>query len=707
MSLIFFIINSTKKFIIFIVLVFLCLFFGLGQNHGKIDSLLTELNNSPHDTLKIKTLFELGNQFLDGPSDSLLFYYFKALAVIDSTDSRISRSKNLNKNEELLTIKKLRFRAIINIGIEYFFLGKYSQAIDYYNKALEIATELNDKNLISEVHGELGIVFKNQGEYAQALEHYKIALSTAIELKDTSWIAVCYANTGNVYRRLANYPKALDYFLKALEVFEQKGETRRIAIGYINIGNLYEDQNDFNTAMEYYSRALQLSYQSDDKRRISECLMNIGNVYARSQNYKKAREYFSKSLKINTEMGFYHTLDDCYKYIGNTYEKEGKYKLAIEYYNKSWEIAEKENDKISQSQIYGYLANIYLLEKNFNKALEYANKSQVLNLETGDQQNLKNTYYYLSSAWEGLGNYSKALDYYKKHTVIKDSIFSSEKYRSIKDIEMKYETEKKEQQLALLTQKNQLQLLKFNRRNRLFVSSLIVVILILIIGYILFRNNHLKAKHKSVELEQKLFRSQMNPHFIFNSLIAIQSYIYKKEPVLAGDYLAKFADLVRITLENSRIEFVKLENEVKMLKIYLDLQALRFDNKFDYRIDVDSLINAEKIMIPPMLAQPFVENSIEHGLRYRKEKGNLQISFKKLNRAILCSIEDNGVGREKSRELNKKRQHQSMATSITKERLKVVSKKFRKKYSLEITDLKDKNGLPAGTRVIINMPFKV
>jgi LytS/YehU family sensor histidine kinase len=198
----------------------------------------------------------------------------------------------------------------------------------------------------------------------------------------------------------------------------------------------------------------------------------------------------------------------------------------------------------------------------------------------------------------------------------------------------------------------------------------------------------------------------MNPHFIFNSLMAIQSYIYKKEPVQAGDFLAKFADLVRITLENSRVEFVKLDKEIRMLKIFIDLQLLRFDNRFDYRIDVDSEIDIENSLVPPMMAQPFVENAIEHGLRHKKEKGNLKITFSKSDKSLLCTVEDDGVGREASKELEKKREHQSMATSITKERLDILSRKLSRNYFLEIEDLKTDEGEPLGTRIRLLMPFK-
>ncbi len=241
--------------------------------------------------------------------------------------------------------------------------------------------------------------------------------------------------------------------------------------------------------------------------------------------------------------------------------------------------------------------------------------------QTGDLQNLQTAYELLSIAYERLNNPDAALENYKKYTGIKDSLFNTEKYRSIREIEAKYELEKKEQQVALLTEKNQVQLLTLSRRNRMIITAFGAILLLLIIGYILIRINRLKSRHQAIELEQKLLRSQMNPHFIFNSLMAIQSYIYKNDPVQAGDYLAKFADLVRITLENSRVEFVLLENELKMLQIYLELQSLRFNNKFEHQITVGKNIDPQVIRVPPMLAQPFIENAIEHGLRHKDRSG--------------------------------------------------------------------------------------
>ncbi|MBM3435378.1 MAG: tetratricopeptide repeat protein, partial [Bacteroidetes bacterium] len=678
----------------------------LAKSNITTDSLKAELSKASIDSMRIKILFELGNSFIDGPSDSLIYYYQQALEPILKFFAQPQDVLDQADEQTVLTYKKFHFRALNEIGIENFFLGKYVESLDYAFAALKIAEQLEDIGLISECCGSIGIVLKNQGKYPEALEFYKRALVLAIELNDTAWVAACYANAGNVYRRLGNFPKALDYHLKAFEVFEKSGEERRMAIGLMNIGNLYEDQQDFNLALEYYSRALSLSYETEDHKRIAECLINIGNIYLQKGNYPEARSHYEKSLEIHLREGFRHSLDDCYHNIGNSYVKEGNFDKALEYFNKTLAMAQEEDDKSLISEVYGNIAQLQIKMEDFKKGLDFALNSMKTAQSENDLNNLQNAYLLISQAFEGLDNPTGSLKYYKLYSSVKDSLFNSEKYRSIREVEAKYELEKKEQQVALLTEKNQVQLLIISRRNRVVIISGILIILIVVTGYVLIRNNRLKARHQSIELEQKLFRSQMNPHFIFNSLIAIQSYIYKKDPVVAGDFLAKFAELIRITLENSRSEFVILEKEVRMLQHYLDLQCLRFEHKFSYSISLDETIEVQSLKVPPMLAQPFIENAIEHGLRFKQDKGLITIKYKKENSHLIFTVEDNGIGREKAKELQVSEQHQSMATSITRERLEVLSKRHKQKYSLKLTDLMDDEGKPVGTLVVFEMPFK-
>jgi tetratricopeptide (TPR) repeat protein len=671
------------------------------------DSLISAYKNASHDTLRVQLLFQMGNQYLEGPSDSLIFYYQKALTIIERFINQPKDKLNRENKKVKEVFNLLHFRALNEIGIEKFFLGKYVESLDYANRALAIAEKIKDKGLISECCGAIGIVYKNQGKYPEALAYYERALELAIEIKDTSWMAACYANVANVHRRLGNYSRALDYLLQAYKVFEQSGEKRRMAIGLMNIGNLYEDQKDYSLALEYYNRAIQLSYETKDYKRIAECLLNIGNIYLEGKNFEAAREHYEQALQIHKEQGFVYTLDDCYSNIGKSYKKEGNYNEAVNYYNQALELVMAEDDQATLSEVQGSIAGIYIQQKNFIKALEFAAKSLNIALATGDLQNQKNAYELLSKAHEGLKNTQAAFENYKNFTQIKDSLFNADKYRAIKEIEAKYELEKKENQLSLLTEKNQVQMLTLSRRNRIIITSIGMIVLLIIIGYILIRNNRLKAKQQAIELEQKLLRSQMNPHFIFNSLMAIQSYIYKQDPVQAGDYLAKFADLVRITLENSRVEFVLLENEIKMLNIYLELQALRFNNKFDFSIQCSADIDPAIIKVPPMLAQPFIENAIEHGLRHKPENGFIRVNYFKENGHFVFTAEDNGIGRQKAREMEMNKKYKAMATSITRERLELLSKRYRYHYRLELIDLIDEDGKPTGTRVKFSLPYKI
>lgn len=354
----------------------------------------------------------------------------------------------------------------------------------------------------------------------------------------------------------------------------------------------------------------------------------------------------------------------------------------------------------------------YLTENNQNKELKRTyNKLKARALiEFGIECFIKiiSAKFNLSEIHEKLGKHQLAFQYFKEYSQLKDSLFNAEKYRAIKEMEVKYESEKKEQQLALLTQANEVQQLKLSRRNRMMFGLIAGIILLILIGYLLRSQSILKSRQKEIELEQRLFRSQMNPHFIFNSLIAIQSYIYKKEPIVAGDYLAQFANLMRLMLENTREEFISLAKETKTLHAYLKLQQLRFENKFDYLLQVDDGWDAETIMLPPMFAQPFVENAIEHGIRHKTGNGNITVIYAfQDKKSMTITIKDDGVGRKKAREIEKKKEHQSLALNITKDRLRALGKKYKYEFTLELTDLKNNKNDEPGTKVSILIPYKM
>ncbi len=244
-----------------------------------------------------------------------------------------------------------------------------------------------------------------------------------------------------------------------------------------------------------------------------------------------------------------------------------------------------------------------------------------------------------------------------------------------------------------------------------FIILEILFITLIIILIVKYRERKIIEKNQVQLLEQKLLRSQMNPHFIFNSLSSIQSFIFENNPLEAGSYLSRFAELIRSILYNSREEFITIEKEINTLQNYLDLQQLRYNNKFDYIIDVDPLIQADIIKIPPMLAQPFIENAIEHGVKHLKGKGHISISFSLMpeKKSILLLIEDNGVGIKASNKLKEKikKRHTSLATIIANERIDVFNKGQKKKqFVMEINEIKDSDENVKGTKVKFIIPYK-
>ena len=659
------------------------------------------------DTLIINKLFKQGYQFIDGPSDSLLFYFGKALVIIQNNLDEINTTQP--SNFELINIyQNLKTRTFIEFGIEYFYQNNYKQALNYFNEALEIARLTDNKDLISECVNEIGIVFKNQGNYDRALIFYNEALDLAKLSTDTSWIASCQINIGNVYKEKGFLNIAQKYFLEALKIMESLGQKRRIAACYQNIGDIYHQQRDYQKALEYFTKSLNLAKNTNDKVRELTVYLNIGAVYLQTKQYQTARIFLEKALFLYDETGYQHEKDNCYLLLGKSWFYENDFELAISSYEKALHISKIKQDKSSIAEIEGNLAKVYFQLKNYNKALELYKSSLEAAQSIGLLELKIEVSSNLSQLYEVLGQPNLAFQFYKNFSQLKDSLFNAEKYKAIKEMEVKYESEKKQQQLDLLSEKNEIQQLKLSRRNRLMFALIAGIVLLILIGYLLRSQSILKSRQKEIELEQRLLRSQMNPHFIFNSLIAIQSYIYKKDPIIAGDYLARFAELVRLILENSRVEFVSLKKEVEAIKVYLELQELRFENKFDYTLQVPEHLNPENTMVPPMFAQPFIENAIEHGLRHKTTKGHLEITYVINNKSCAeISIRDNGIGRDKAAETEKKKEHQSLALNITKDRLRVLSKKYKYEFTLELTDLTNNKNDEPGTKVNILIPYKM
>jgi len=256
--------------------------------------------------------------------------------------------------------------------------------------------------------------------------------------------------------------------------------------------------------------------------------------------------------------------------------------------------------------------------------------------------------------------------------------------------------------------------------NWIFRLALFVILVALLWSFIILRIRGIRKKHTvekkmlSIEkqifdLEQKALRLQMNPHFIFNSLNAIQSFVLANDTDKAVNYLAKFSHLMRMILANSTASLITLKDELKALTYYIDLEKLRFDDKFDYVINIESNIDDEFVEIPPMLFQPYVENAIIHGLVNSSNPGLLDISLRRINRGtLLCTIKDNGIGRDRANDIRNKSgiKRQPKGMMITQERIEIFNRQNRKNFSVKISDLKNDQGESLGTKVEFTIQYK-
>ncbi len=300
--------------------------------------------------------------------------------------------------------------------------------------------------------------------------------------------------------------------------------------------------------------------------------------------------------------------------------------------------------------------------------------------------------------------YKQSINYFEKYSKIDSALMNFEKLRQLHNMEMSFYVKKKEHEIELLQTKADLRLTELIWMRWSLYFFLLFVVLAVVITFLIYKKNILKQKQELLQLQSRLFRSQTTPHFVFNSLMSIQTLLMDKNIEAASKYLVDFAKLIRSILQNTRSSLVPLDQEISLLKRYLSLEKLRFGNKFDvdFRVKIEA---PEEIQFPPMLSQPFIENAIVHGLLPSDKQGLLKVEFTETNNFFFLVIEDNGVGREKAAIKQKSNDYKSMAIEITKQRISIVEKRFKIKIGFELIDLKDEEGHASGTRVVFKVPL--
>ncbi|NOY50200.1 MAG: tetratricopeptide repeat protein [Chlorobi bacterium] len=560
------------------------------------------------------------------------------------------------------------------IGMAYLSSGFYDSAAPFLDSALGIFQSMGDTTGLVFVRNNLAVVMKTKGNYTQALKLYQENLLMAQSRHELENMLLSYNNMGIAYYDWKKYDEALKNYNLALAVLDSLGEENRKGSLYNNIGELYKTKGDEAKALEFFQKALPIHKKYNRQRSVMISTMNIGDIYMNRDDLPKAQDYLNEALVIS----------------------------------------EKIPDYSNASLLHIKLGELFVKKKNAGIALRHLEKGLKMALDNDLKQNILEAYKTYVDYARLINDSELMYKYSSLYNQLNDSLFSQESLNTISEMETKFKTAEKEKEIAVLKveQKNsdlEIQL----QRNQKYLIVILLLLVIIVAFYVFNRNRLRQIKEKAdmekqkVLIEQRLLRTQMNPHFIFNSLNSINNFIGGNDAAQAQKYLSKFARLMRLILENSRKSTVSLDKEIASLELNLELEQLRFDNNFDFEINIDDNIEPEDIYLSPMLIQPFVENAVKHGLKKNEKGGFVSLKFYIKDELLYCEITDNGIGRKAAagKGLHRNR-HQSLGTQVTNERLAILKQDYGKESGYEIIDLEDENSNAIGTKVIVRIPFE-
>lgn len=510
---------------------------------------------------------------------------------------------------------------------------------------------------------------------------------------------------GNFLSSLDRYDSSLVYFEKALVIAESIGNKsaeaasiNALAVTYANIG-----RDDL--AVEYYRKSLDVARLSKDSTQVLTSYGNLATVHGRLGDADSTMYYadiaYNMSQVFDEPAIKWHAINSLT--VGSYLQ--GRYNKAIEYADMLTQQVRPigEDGFLITSDLFRS-KSLYALG-NTSKAFTYAKssleKAKEYETKTAEIRALE----WLVKLTDRAANYKDAFMYQKALTHIQDSLSKIQTNAQIDAMAARYETTQREKDIAAL-QRLQVETAKQQKFKNYMLFSIIALLVTGILSIYSYQKRRItKERLAQQKAKNKLLQAQMNPHFLFNALFSIQLFMINKgQGMNALEYLGKFAKLMRRILENSRKDLVSLEDEMSTLRHYLDLQKVRFDNRFDYKLTANVAEATDELMIPPMFAQPFIENSLEHGIVDRDD-GLIEITFEQIGEKLKFMVSDNGIGLTKSLSMKKKDVHESMATKITKDRIELLRKQLKKNITFNIKDRFNDTSEVIGTQVIFELPI--
>ena len=676
----------------------------IGEHQNYLSKLEAHPKSITRDTLRLKTMVYLSYLYLYTTTkqrrDSSLLWSQRVVKKAKEIGNGFYLIEGMTKEAEYTD----RFSA------------DYQRAVQILNKTLDIPkiTETQRffaKRMIGSIYAKTDS--PNATAYTEKLIN-EIRQSSISEHTKAQNLYNLYIAIAETNQRKNNYGVSLKAYLMAAEEVKKFNKGIGLAYLYASIAESYVELGQYQKATTYTEEAQYLF----DKLKIpyGETInFTYAKIYLKNLEYEKAASKGEMILQNITQRKFkkYSTITqnvhkllyDSYKGLGDNekalphLETYMSVKDSLEYAKKVKEIGELITKyDFERVQIEGQKL---LLEKN----------NQIKDLQLKEYKSMSESQDFKSFLLQ------EKLD--------KEQAINTSRAKTLENLKQKQIYNNNLEQLKIGQLNEQLKLQK--QAKSLWYSLTVLSLLLFVVGVLVFVNQYrqkLQFKQQGAEYNQKIaqteitaLRAQMNPHFIFNCLNSIQLFTAQNNIDKASNYLSKFSRLIRLVLENSRSEKVTLENELESLRLYIELEAMRFRDKFSYTISVAPSIDQGYVQIPPLLLQPFVENAIWHGLMHKEEGGKVIIIVEPQYitaigaglqdiTAIQVTITDDGVGREKSAEFKSKSvtKNKSFGMKVTAERIELINQLYKTETIVQIIDLKDANGQASGTTIVIEIP---
>lgn len=721
-----------KKLFYCILLLFF--FTQVQAQNALVDSLENELLlHQDEDTTRVTILNLLCFQWYETDLDKALAYSQEAEVLAEKLDYTLGKARIIH-NKASIEIMLSNYEKAINlsnqaleiyqaennkigesmslnaIGMTYHYQGDFVKALDYYSRSAVIDETLNNLKDLAVSYNNIGNIYADQGNYEEAILYYSKSLAIRKKMNNYKGMAGSYNNLGSIYAEQSNLPLALEYFNKSLSIYDKLNDETRTTNLLGNVAYIYQIQGNYEEALVYLNKSLNISKQQDNKRNISQSMYNIGFIYVEQSRGDEALLLYEEALAISTEIQDQRGMSLGFRNIADLQFKRKDVANALLNYKKAHTIAGEIGWQLGASNALFGIAQSHETLDQHGKALEVALACEKIAKELEMLRLQKDVSGLLSKIYKKTGNYKKALESHEQYKILNDSLFNEENIQKMTQLEYEYKYQQelesaslREEQLTSTVVSTSQALEKSQRNYLLAIIAFLLVSMVLglIIFYLKLRN--VKATAQNIITEQKLLRSQMTPHFIFNSLSVLQGIILNKEEDKSIFYLSKFSKLLRIILENSREKTVSLQQELVAIENYLVLQNINIDPPCTYSIVVDENIDTASFNIPPMLIQPFIENATEHAFGNQDVFRELKIHLSFIHEELVCTISDNGIGVDTHFKGVKNTAKRSLATTITAERLELLSKEFNIKGSVSVVDRAKFN--EQGTLVTLHIPY--